>query len=147
MTDTPAPVAVPQNPQPSLPDAPVASGRGDLPPAPQNGHDPALDVFFKIAAERRARVAEQPLSLPFGNTTIRVHRTMPAGFAFDAAETEVDPRAARRLLRSVVVEEDQPLLDEILLLPPNNEQGIDGRFLIAFLENIAQFYGAVPLDG
>lgn len=139
------PVAIPQN-QPEA--APPASARNELPPSYSNGHDPALDGFYKIAAERRERVGAEPYTLPFPSVEkpIRVHRTMPGGFAFDIAEVEVDPHAARRILRSVVVDDELERLDAILLLPPSNPEAIDGPFLVGFLEQIAKLYGAIPLD-
>jgi hypothetical protein len=70
---------------------------------------------------------------------------MPAGFAFDAVESEVDPRAARRMLRSAIYHEDLERFDAILKLPPDNAEGIDGPFLVAFIEQLGAFYGGSPL--
>jgi len=139
---TTQPVAIPQ----SLDTA--KSGSNTPPPASvSDAHDPALLGFHKIAAERRTRVSQPPLVVPFGNGTIRIHATMPAGFAFDGAAAEVDPFAAKRLLRDTIIAADQPEFDRILLLPPDNAEGVDGKFLLAFMEALAKFYGGVPLAG
>lgn len=141
------PIAIPQT-QPIVGEVnSPAVGRNEAPPAPTNGHDPALDGFYKIAAERRERVGEAPIQLPFGNGSIGVYRSMPAGFAFDAAAAEADPYAAKRMLRSVIVEQDLQRFDEIMLLPPNNPAGVDGQFLLSFIQQLAEFYAAVPLGG
>ncbi len=137
MNDVPQPVAIPQA-------APAVVGTNTAPP-PQHHDDPALLGFHKLAAERRSRVATPPITVPFGNGTIRVHAVMPAEFAFDGAAAEVDPFAAKRMLRSVIVEADLPRFDQIMQLPPDNADGVDGAFLLGFMEALAKFYGAVPL--
>lgn len=138
MTDL-QPVAVP------LPPAAPVAGTNTAPPETQHHDDPALLGFHKLAAERRSRVATPPITVPFGTGTIRVHATMPAEFAFDGAAAEVDPFAAKRMLRSVIIEADLPEFDRILQLPPDNPQGVDGVFLLGFMEALAKFYGGTPL--
>jgi hypothetical protein len=139
MTEIPQPVAVPQ--------ATPTAGVNSAPPVTQQHDDPALLGFHKIAAERRGRAATPAIEVPFGHTTIRVHAVMPATFAFDGQAAEVDPYAAKRMLRDTIIEADQAKFDHILTLPPDNEQGVDGVFLLAFLEQLARFYGGTPLGG
>lgn len=143
MNDTLQPVAVPQ----TAPQAPQSGVNAPPPQTAQRHDDPALLIFHKIAAERRNRQGLPPVEVPFGNGTIRVHPVMPAGFAFDGAAAEVDPYAAKRLLRDTIIEADQPKFDQIMKLPPDNAEGVDGQFLLAFMEGLAKFYGGVPLGG
>lgn len=130
-----------------LPETQRAAGRDTLPPEATSSLGGELDGFHKIAAERRGRISEPPLEVPFGARTIRIYRSMPAGFAIDAAEAEVDPTAAKRMLRSAIVETDREAFDAIMQLPPDNPEGIDGTFLIEFLGELGKLYGGVPLDG
>jgi len=155
MTEVSEPVAVPQS------DASQAAATSDsatvepttprvgtnvAPESVENLGDPALDGFQKIAAQRRERIGEEPVEIPFGSTgTIRLHRSMPAGFTFDAIEAEVDPHAVKRMLKSAIIEEDQEKLEAILKLPPNNPEGIDGRYLVEFMQALSAFYAGRPL--
>lgn len=140
-----APVAIPQ--QPVQGEVVPRSGVGAPPPQEPAAFDPALEGFNQIAAERRSRVSEQPLIVPFGNGTIRLYRSMPAGFAFDAVEAEVDPHAMKRMLRSAIYEADLERFDAILKLPPDNVEGIDGKYLLGFVEQLGKLYGGLPLGG
>lgn len=147
------PVAVPYPTQPGPPPAQpgfneIASGRNAPPPSASNGSVPddvAMTMFAKIAAERRDRIGELPLEVPFGTSTIRIHRTMPAGFAFDAQAAEVDAHAAKRMLRDAIIPEDHEKFDTILRQPPSNPDAVDGLFLLGFLEALAELYTGVPL--
>lgn len=138
---TTQPVAVPQ----SLDAATVPKSGTNVASPVSDAHDPALLGFHKIAAERRTRIGIPPRIVPFGKGTIRIHSTMGAGFAFDAAAAEADPFAAKRLLRDAIITDDQPEFDRIMLLAPDNPEGVDGPFLIGFLQALAQLYSAVPL--
>lgn len=145
MTDQP--VAIPQVVTPAEVEA-ARSGTNTAPPAPTSDpHDPALLGFHKIAAERNTRIGTPPKIVPFGKGTIRIHATMGAGFAFDAAAAEADPFAAKRMIRDAIVTDDQAEFDRIMLLAPDNPQGVDGPFLIGFLQALGQLYAAVPLGG
>jgi hypothetical protein len=154
------PVAIPQPPsQPGAPPAQAATqyavdtfqtvtgGRNAPPPTSSSGvpDDVAMTMFAKIAAERRERVGQLPLEVPFGSGTIRIHRTMPAGFAFDAQAAEVDAHAAKRMLRDAIIPEDHAKFDAIMLQPPSNPDSVDGLFLLGFLEALAELYTGVPL--
>lgn len=135
------PVAV-QTPQENVP----ASGVGVAPPTNNaTPHDPAVDVFAKIAAERRTRFGQEPVAVPFGSHTIRIHRSMPASFAIDLANATTDPGAAITALRSAIVESDKETFEKILRLPPDNAEGIDGTFLLEFISALGEFYAGVPL--
>ena len=125
--------------------APAEAAQVPVPAAPPA--DPAIAGFAKIAAERRSRVGQAPVEVPFGTGTIRIHPVMPATFAFDAEAIGHDPFAAKRMIRTSIVEADRERYDAIMLLPPDNAEGIDGEFLVGFAEQLAEFYTGRPLAG
>lgn len=139
---SPQPIAVPTQPLPAVPSNEVGK---NAPPPVTNATDTDLSAFHKLAAERRERTHDQPLVVPFGTGQVRIHATMPSTFAFDAQAAEVDPYAAKRLIRDSIIAEDQHIFDEVLLLPPDNPQGVDGLYLLGFMEALAVMYTGVPL--
>lgn len=117
--------------------------------AAQNGR-PAptgdLSGFEKIAAQRRQRAAEnQPITIPFGAGTIRIHSTMPADFAVGLMEAQADPGRAVQALRAAVWNEDHPRLEAVLKMSPDNPEAIDGAYLLDLVLELGRFYSAVPL--
>lgn len=147
--DNTGPVAIPQQPAPSGYTAENtglrASGK-DAPPSGYQPHDPGMEGFAKVAAERRERQStEQPWTIvPFGNRTIRIYTSMPAEWAYLASAAVDDPRAAFAAIGEAIYVEDRPLFEQIRKLPPDNPEGIDGIFLVAFLDALGSFYGGVP---
>lgn len=148
-TATPAPTAVPQNAA-----APVAAAPAAVPaaapvaaPAATNAlPDPALDLFAKVAAERRTRAADGVpwRTVPFGTGQIRIYSQMPANWAYLAASAEQDPAAAFAAIREAIIVEDRAEFDRVRQLPPDNAEGIDGEYLVGFLSALGSFYGGVP---
>jgi len=122
--------------------------RNELPPA-TSPNDPALAGFAKIQAEHRTRKANQlgPMTVPFGEQTIRIWPTMSAAFVDDISRAEMNPSAALSAIRSAIIPEDLDRFDEIMHLPMNNHDGIDGAYLLAFLGMLGEFYGGAPLGG
>lgn len=145
--DQSGPIAVPQQPQYTPEQVGLrASGKDAAPVTSTPGADPALDGFAKVQAERRNRLAaEQPWTVvPFGSGTIRIYTAMPAEWAYLAAEATNDPRAAFAAIAEAIYVEDRPRFEEIRKLPPDNEHGIDGIYLVSFLDALGGFYGGVP---
>jgi hypothetical protein len=141
MNDVAIPTAIPQA-------TPVAAVKNQPSPAASDPHDPALLGFHKVAAQVRSQLDTPPVPVPFGTETLRIHASMPAGFAFDAAAAEADPFAAKRLLREAFIPEDQTRFDEIMKLPPTGPTAvINGEGIVGFLEQLGKFYAAVPLGG
>ncbi len=85
------------------------------------------------------------MEVPFGmNGTIRIYKMMPANWAYLAANAANDPASAFAAIAEAIIEEDRPRFEEIKKLPPDNAEGIDGEYLVGFLDALGSLYGGTP---